>query len=126
MKTSLSQGSLTGHRGPSAFFSLRHHLIKNRFRVGDVYLFHRSDIFCPSRSSLWGQYDKHEQGRLYLESSSRNLRTFRKWHVLSFAYRYCRKANRSELRDYVLALSWSEKHNMQSSAFSKILSQRRQ
>lgn len=81
---------------------------KTFFQAGELYLFHRSNIRCPSRNSLWGQYDKHEQDRLYLESSSLDLRTFRKWHVLPSEYRYCRKANRSELRDYFFALSWSE------------------
>lgn len=106
MKKSKSHGPCSGH--PSFLFSHTHDVIKMRFRVGDVYLFHRSDIRCPSRNSLWGQYDKHEQDRLYLESSSPDLRTFRKWHVLPSEYRYCRKANRSELRDYFFALSWSE------------------
>lgn len=81
---------------------------KTFFQAGELYLFHRSDILCPSRNSLWGQYDKHEQDRLYLESSSLDLRTFRKWHVLPSEYRYCRRAQRCELRDYFFALSWSE------------------
>ena len=99
------------HHGHSAFlFSIAHNALKMRFRAGDVYLFHRSDMLCPSRSSLWGQYDKREQGRLYLESSSLDLHTFRKWHVLPSEYRYCRRASRPELRDYISGLIYSECH----------------
>lgn len=78
-----------------------------KFHVGEVYLFHCSDSRCPGSSSLWGQYDKHYRGRLYLESSSHGLRTFRLWHVLPSEYHYYRRASRSELRDYIFALSWS-------------------
>lgn len=79
-----------------------------KFHIGEVYLFHCSDSRCPGSSSLWGQYDKHYRGRLYLESSSRDLRIFVKWHILPLRYRYCRRASRSEFRDYIFALSWSE------------------
>ncbi len=109
MKKSNSHGPCSGH--PIFLFSNTQDVIKMRFRVGDVYLFHRSDIHCPSTSSLWGQYDKQESGRVYLESSSRDLRTFRKWHALPWEYRYCRRASRSELRDYAFALCWSEIRN---------------
>lgn len=102
------------------------HISKTFFQAGELYLFHRSDMRCPSNNSLWGQYDKHEQGRLYLESSCLDLRTFRKWHILPSVYRYCRKANRSELRDYVCALFWSEMHNMQPPTFHKVLCKRKQ
>lgn len=61
--------------------SLRPAVAGLNFRAGEVYLFHRSDSRCPGSSSLWGQYDKHYRGRLYLESSSHNLRTFRHWHI---------------------------------------------
>lgn len=80
------------------------------FRAGEVYLFHRSDSRCPGSSSLWGQYDKHYRGRLYLESSSHNLRTFRHWHILPEEYRYCRRASRHELRDYISGLIYNECH----------------
>ena len=81
------------------------HISKTFFQAGELYLFHRSDMRCPSNNSLWGQYDKHEQGRLYL---------------------YCRRANRSELRDYVCALFWSEMHNMQPPTFPEVLCKRKQ
>lgn len=81
------------------------------FRAGEVYLFHRSDSRCPESSSLWGQY-KHYGGRFYLESSSGDLRRFVKWHILPPRYRYCRRASRSEFRDYLFALSWSESRSL--------------
>ncbi|MDE6779080.1 MAG: hypothetical protein K2J51_06415 [Alistipes sp.] len=77
-------------------------------KVGELYLFHSKDPQCPASSSLWGIYDKYEYGRLYLESSSRNQRSFRKWHALPKHYRYCRLSSRSELRDYIWNLSYSE------------------
>lgn len=82
------------------------------FRAGEVYLFYRSDSRCPGSISLWDQYDKHYGGRLYLESSSRDLQRFVKWHILSLGYRYCRRASRSEFRDYIFALLWSESRSL--------------
>lgn len=59
--------------------------------------------------SLWGVFDKRIGDTIYLESSSLNLQNFRKWHLLPIAYRFCRLATRSELRDYTANLIWSEK-----------------
>ena len=48
--------------------------------------------------------------RLSLESSSHNLRSFRHWHILPEEYRYCRRASRHELRDYISGLIYNECH----------------
>lgn len=104
-----------GSKGQTSYsLILFSHVPRTFFQAGELYLFHRSDIRCPSSDSMWGQYDKRSQGRLFLESSSKDdLRTFRKWHVLPSDYRYCRRANRNELRNYVYALSWSEVRRFQ-------------
>ena len=78
------------------------------FIVGELYLFHPTKRQCPSRGSLWGIYDKTEAGVIYLESSSRDLRHYRIRHGLSSEYRYCRRATRSELRDYMYNLGYSD------------------
>ncbi len=113
MKKYLIHGPKSGPWGHHA----RHTAARINFRVGEVYLFHRTDCRCPASSSLWGQYDKVCKGRLYLESSSFDLRRFRKWHVLSPRYRYCRRASRSEFRDYLFALAWSESRSLQLSSY---------
>lgn len=72
-----------------------------RFVIGDLYLFHPTKKYCPSNRSLWGVYDKIENGIIYLESSTLDLRRFNIWHCLPVKYRYSRRATRGELRDYM-------------------------
>lgn len=76
--------------------------------MGELYLFHRTIPACPADSSLWGVFDKRADATLYLESSSTDLIHFTRWHPLPEGYRYCRRATRSELRDYTGNLSWTE------------------
>ena len=76
------------------------------FVIGDLYLFHPTKKYCPSRSSLWGIYDKTEGGIIYLESSTLNLRHFSIWHRLPPEYRFSRRASRSELRDYMYNMGY--------------------
>lgn len=79
-----------------------------RFIIGDLYLFHPTKKYCPSRSSLWGIYDKMEDGIIYLESSTLDFRHFSIWHRLPEGYRYSRRATRRELRDYMYNLGHSD------------------
>lgn len=81
------------------------------FIIGDVYLFHPDDPRCPAAESLWGVFDKRTDGAIRLESSSRDLLHFRKWHLLPEEYRHCRCATRAELRDYMASLLWFESHS---------------
>lgn len=83
-----------------------------RMRVGEVYLFHRTDPRCRANESLWAVFDKRIDERIYLESSSFNLRDFRRWHALPEGYRYCRLATRSELRDYTAGLIMAEERRL--------------
>ena len=78
------------------------------FVIGDLYLFHPTKKYCPSRSSLWGIYDKTECGIIYLESSTLDLRHFSIWHRLPEKYRYSRRATRRELRDYMYNLGHND------------------
>ena len=78
------------------------------FVIGDLYLFHPTKKYCPSRSSLWGIYDKMEDGIIYLESSSFDLIHFKLWHRLPAGYRYLRRATRRELRDYMYNLGHND------------------
>lgn len=81
-----------------------------QFQIGELYIFHPSNIHCPAKSSLWGIYDKRTRNTIHLESSSRNLHTFDIWHALPHYYHYARLATRSELRDYEYNLCWYEAH----------------
>ena len=78
------------------------------FVSGEIYLFHRSDPDCPRDSSLWGVFDRRIGNTIYLESSTTDYRRFRLWHRLPRTYRYCRLADRNELRDYVSNQTISE------------------
>ena len=78
------------------------------FVIGDLYLFHSTKKYCPSRSSLWGIYDKTEGGIIYLESSTLDLRHFSLWHRLPEEYRFSRRATRRELRDYMYNMGHSD------------------
>ena len=78
------------------------------FVKGDLYLYHRTNRRCPAHSSLWGIFDRTEEGAIYLETSSPDLQKFRYWHRLPAEYRYCRTATRAELRDYVAVLTYCE------------------
>lgn len=78
------------------------------FIFGELYLFYPTKKYCPSRGSLWGIYDKTEDGIIYLESSSLDIVHFKLWHRLSAGYRYSRKATRRELRDYMYNLGYGD------------------
>lgn len=90
-------------------------LHRQSFVVGDLYLFHPTKKYCPSRSSLWGIYDKTKGGIIYLESSTLNLRHFSIWHQLPRKYRFSRRATRRELRDYMYNMGY---YDSQSPPFS--------
>lgn len=75
------------------------------FIPGELYLFHPSDYACPAEESLWGVFDKTENGTILLESSSHDLKYFRVWHPLTDEYRFARLASRDELRDYAMKLA---------------------
>ena len=83
-------------------------LQSKRFIIGDLYLFHPTKKYCPSRSSLWGIYDRTEEGIIYLESSTLDLRHFSIWHRLPEGYRYSRRATRRELRDYMYNMGYGD------------------
>lgn len=83
-------------------------LLAPPYQVGELYLFHPTDLLCPCDSSLWGIYDKTSDGNLYLESSSWDLQEFDFWYALSLPYGYSRLSTRSELRDYMSNLFLDE------------------
>lgn len=85
---------------------IRHHqnLHSIKFLIGELYLFHPTKKYCPSQSSLWGIYDKTEDGIIYLESSTLDFHHFSIWHRLPNGYRYSRRATRRELSDYMYNL----------------------
>lgn len=89
---------------------IHHHLSlhSTKFIIGELYLFHPTKKYCPSRSSLWGIYDKIEDGIIYLESSTLDLHHFSIWHRLPDGYRYWRRATRRELRDYMYNLGYRD------------------
>lgn len=75
---------------------------------GELYLFHDSDMDCDPESSLWGIVDRIENDQIYLESSTSDHRSFRRWHPLPGHIRYCRLSTRYELRDYIANMIISE------------------
>ena len=89
---------------------MRHiqNLHATHFIIGDLYLFHPTKKYCPSPNSLWGIYDRTEDGIIYLESSTLDLRHFSIWHRLPEEYRYSRRATRRELSDYMYNLGHSD------------------
>ena len=96
---------------------------KNRqrsFVSGDLYLFHTTKRHCPARSSLWGIYDKSEQGVIYLESSTFDLQHFFLRDHLPSKYRYSRLATRAELRDYMYNMVCAE-NNANNMKLSRML-----
>ena len=48
------------------------------------------------------EFDKTEDGTIFLESSSSDLKYFRIWHPLPVGYPHARLASRDELRDYTM------------------------
>ena len=86
----------------------RQNLHSTKFIIGELYLFHQTKKYCPSHSSLWGVYDRAEDGIIYLESSTLDLCHFSIWHRLPDGYRYSRRATRRELRDYMYNLGHSD------------------
>lgn len=81
---------------------------KTTLHPGELYLFCPVNQSCPSTECIWGIFNKEEQGQIFLESSSRDLKHFRLWHLLPERYRLCRIATRDELRDYVAAISHTD------------------
>ena len=83
--------------------------IYNRIlRFGELYLFHPSNLHCPAEDSLWGLYDKTEDGVIYLEHCTLDLRNFRLMYKLPIHYEFCRLATRDELRDYMYSLGYHD------------------
>lgn len=80
----------------------------NLFEAGELYLFLSGSGCCSSSESLWGIYDRTEDGVIYLESSTLDMRLFDIWHPLPEGYFYSRLATRSELRDYMYNLGCCE------------------
>ena len=83
-----------------------------RLETGELYLFHISDPTCPAASSLWGVFDYRKESKIFLETSSFDLMTFRYRHPLPASYRFLRLATRTEAMDYMYNLgAWEESRN---------------
>lgn len=103
MKTNVTKGAcIRSERMPKAAFP------NVRFSVGELYLFHETDPRCPQQSSLWGIFDRTDSRGLRLESATKDLLRFEHPCRLPAAYRYCRRATRAELRDYIYNLACEE------------------
>lgn len=76
-------------------------------KSGELYLFNQTDEQCPPESSLWGVVERDENG-IYLESCSCDLLRFRFWFQLSGRYRFSRKAEYDEVKDYFYNLGFRE------------------
>ena len=77
---------------------------------GELYLFHPTDRSCPAGESLWGIFDRYSGSDLCLETSSRDLCSFRRWQcVPAHKWRFWRRSTRPELRDYIYNLAaWEQ------------------
>lgn len=80
----------------------------DQLEIGELYLFHQLDKSCPNDCSLWGFYDKTENGVITLEHCTNDLTHFHSWYKLPKEYIFCRLATRSELRDYMFNLGYAE------------------
>ncbi len=87
---------------------LSNYIAAEKFTIGDVYLFHKTNPQCPAGSSLWGVFDKCKDGEIYLESCSTDNEKFDNWCRLPEGYMYCRLATRPELRRYIFDQTWYE------------------
>lgn len=84
---------------------------RNRMRLTDLiadelYLIPPPDPLCPSASSLRGIFDKTIDRSSRSASDSSDLQEFRLWHPLPEEFVFCRRATRSEFRDYVFNLAY--------------------
>lgn len=66
-----------------------------------LYLFHPRNESCPSRSSLWGIYDKTESGIIYLENSTLDQPHF-PYGTAACGVSLLSLSTRQELRDYYI------------------------
>jgi hypothetical protein len=78
----------------------------SKFQIGELYLFHPENKRCPPQTSLWGIYDKTENGVIHLELHSFDLKHFRSRFSLPKHYLFHRLATRSELRDFMYNLGY--------------------
>lgn len=108
MKPSTNQESKVGKSDSAARNLLSDYIAAEKFAVGDVYLFHKTNPRCPAGSSLWGVFDKCKDGEVYLESCSTDNEEFSNWLRLPEGYIYCRLATRPELRRYIFDQTWYE------------------
>lgn len=81
---------------------------REELRSGDVYVFSTDEYPGDESEILWGVFDLREHGRIRLESSSRDLKTFELWHELPERFRYYRETSREELKEYVAGLTFFE------------------
>ncbi len=84
------------------------------FLAGEIYLFHPADPSCPPEDSLWGMFYEYGDGDVRLESMSCDLRRFVIRQPLPEGYRYCRRATRSELVEYMTALAFAARRGVNS------------
>lgn len=106
--------ALLGYYNKSATMKKRNPIPDHQTLLsGELYLFHPADHAYPAISSLFGIFDKSDSSILYLESSSSDFIHFRLWHRLPDDYCCCRRASRSELRDYIFNLASYEHLEMQ-------------
>lgn len=78
-----------------------------KFEDGEVYLFHPSDPDCPAGDSLWGVFDRYDDGVVRLESMTCDMRHFVLRQPLPDVYRHCRIATRAELADYMTRVAFA-------------------
>lgn len=108
MKTPINPESEVGKADSAERNLLSDYIAAEKFTIGDVYLFHKTDSRCPAGSSLRGVFDKCKDGEVYLESCSTDNGEFDNWCRLPEGYMYCRLATRPELRHYIFDQTWYE------------------
>ena len=76
----------------------------NHIKTDDLYLFRPAGRGCAAQDCLWGMVGYVDDEGICLESSSRDLCSFRLWHRLPRQYGRWRRATRRELSDYMYNL----------------------
>lgn len=108
MKTMTDAKPKAGGADSASRNLLSDYIAADKFTFGDVYLFHKTNPRCPAGSSLWGVFDKCENGAVYLESCSTDNKEYHNWCRLPEGYMYCRLSTRSEFRRYIFDQTWYE------------------
>ena len=83
------------------------------WRVRSIFSIPPTRVVLPT-IRLWGMFYEYGDGDVRLESMSCDLRRFEIRQPLPEGYRYCRRATRGELVEYMTALAFDARRGVNS------------